>query len=242
MQQINIYVGYDAREDSAYQVCRQSILKHSPDANVYSITPIVQDWLRANRVYTRTKDVFASTDFSLTRFLTPYLNNYEGWAVFMDCDFLVTGDLIKSLQRYTKDDTKAVHCVQHGYIPRTQQKMDNKLQTVYPRKNWSSFMLFNCAHPALKNLTPTYVNTAPSADLHQFKWATDDLIGELPRKFNFLVGENGYNPPDHDADAIIAATEKTPLCLHYTLGLEIVGELITANYAKLWWKAYKELK
>lgn len=230
MQPLNIYIGYDQREDLAYQVLRYSLLKNcGPEANVYRLEPIIQDWLRARRIYTRQKDVFASTDFSLTRFLTPYLNNFEGVAVFMDLDFLVTRDLVKSLKKIiTEDPTKAVWVVKHSYISKTTTKMDNKVQHVYPKKNWSSFMVFNCSHPAVQTLTPSFINKAQASELHQFKWVDEADIGELPREFNYLVGE--YPLID----------DPLPLCLHFTLGLPFIGEMFTRDYLDVWNKYEKE--
>lgn len=226
---INVYIGYDQREDLAYQVCRASILKHcGPETNIFKIEPIVQDWLRAKSIYTRQKDIFASTDFSLTRFLTPYLNNYEGYAIFMDLDFVVTGNLLKEVDMsIKKDNDKAVWLVKHDYISRVQRKMDNKIQHAYPKKNWSSFMIFDCAHPAMRTLTPEYINQATSQDLHQFRWINEKLVGELPIDFNFLVGE--YNK-----------SKKLPLCLHFTLGLPFVGEIFTNDYLDVWNQYEKE--
>lgn len=226
---INIYAGYDQREDLAYQVLRYSILKHCGDeVGVYKIEPIVQDWLRAKRLYTRQKDIFASTDFSLTRFLTPYLNNYEGYAIFMDLDFIVTRNLLDEIvEVIDQDPHKAVWVVKHSYISKVQKKMDGKVQHAYPMKNWSSFMVFNCSHPAVRALTPQYINAATSQDLHQFRWIDHQLIAELPIDFNFLVGE--YDKP-----------KKLPLCLHFTLGLPFVGEIFTNDYLDVWNKYERE--
>lgn len=199
-QKLKIYVGYDSREDIAWQVARHSILRHtSGDVEIY---PLKQTTLRELGLYTRPQDN-ASTEFSITRFLTPYLAAFDGWAIFVDCDFLFTRDVTEILDLL--DDSKALYCVQHDYTPANMIKMDGKQQTVYPRKNWSSFMAFNCTHPKVKALTPEIVNTESPGYLHRFTWLDDADIGELDREWNFLEGE--YEKPD-----------QMPMCVHYTNG------------------------
>lgn len=199
---LKIYVGYDSREDIAWQVCRHSLLRHaSAPMEVY---PLRQPALRELGLYTRPVDQKASTEFSLTRFLTPWLAAHEGWTIFCDCDFLFTADIRQVLKGL--DRSKAVHVVKHDYIPSYAVKMDAQAQTTYPRKNWSSFIVFNNAHPVVKALTPDVVNTASPAFLHRFQWIEDDeLIGGLPLTWNFLEGE--YTPPT-----------ETPKVIHYTNG------------------------
>ena len=150
---MKIYVGWDSREDIAYQVCEHSIKRRDPDAEVI---PLKQNDMRAQGIYTREKDKLASTEFTFTRFFVPYLNDFKGWAVFCDCDFLWK---IPStdLEQYC-DPNKAVVCVQHDYKPKETTKMDGQVQTVYPRKNWSSMVLWNCEHPKNKLLTPDFLN------------------------------------------------------------------------------------
>jgi lipopolysaccharide biosynthesis glycosyltransferase len=214
-----IFVGYDSREEIAWQVCRHSILRHSDDARVI---PLRQNVLRELGLYTRPHDLGASTEFSLTRFLTPYLAAESGWAIFCDCDFLFTTDIYSVLDGL--DPSKAVYCVQHDYTPTRRVKMDGKIQTSYPRKNWSSFVLFNCDHPAVKALTPEVVNSAPPAYLHRFQWIEDDsAIGALDLDWNFLEGE--YPKPDH-----------TPRVIHYTNGGPWFEQWKNCDYADLWLK------
>lgn len=219
------YIGYDSREDIVYQVARMSLAK-SPQANVI---PLVQDSLRAHRLYTRERDSRAATDFSLTRFLVPYLASGTGpWAVFADCDFLFTRDVLAGLEPYL-DESKAVLVVKHDYEPRSTTKMGGLTQFKYPRKNWSSFIVWNLLHEANDALDASVVNTADPSWLHQFQWLDDHEIGDLPIDFNFLVGE--YEP-DEKADGE-EVTSMTPTCLHYTLG---IGPYVppVQDYAKLW--------
>lgn len=198
---MKIYVGYDSREDIAWQVCRHSLLRHSgKDLPVY---PLRQTTLRELGLYTRPVDAKASTEFSITRFLTPFLAAYDGWSIFTDCDVLFTSDIAAIAN--SLDPSKAIHVVQHDYTPALAIKMDGKAQHVYPRKNWSSFIAFNGSHPAVKALTPSVVNSAEPAYLHRFTWVDDSAIGKLDLGWNFLVGE--YPKP-----------AQTPAAIHYTNG------------------------
>lgn len=199
-KKLKVFVGWDSREDIAWQVCRHSMLRHA--SHDLEIHPLKQPTLREIGLYTRPGDK-ASTEFSITRFLTPYLGAHDGWSIFVDCDFLITDDIFKILDEVEED--KALYCVQHDYTPANMVKMDGKEQTVYPRKNWSSFMMFNGAHPDVKKLTPEVVNGAEPAYLHRFSWTDDSQLGALDLKWNFLEGE--YPQP-----------ETTPICIHYTNG------------------------
>ena len=181
---MKIFIGWDSREDIAYQVCRESLLRHT--SVPLDIAPIKQTELRNLNLYWRENDVQASTEFSLTRFLTPYLAGYSGWAVFVDCDFLFRGD-IAGLMDYA-DRAKACFVVPHDYRPTESVKMNNQPQHLYPRKNWSSFMFINCDHEQVKKLTPEIVNIATPSYLHRFEWLTDDVIGSLPIAYNYLEG------------------------------------------------------
>jgi lipopolysaccharide biosynthesis glycosyltransferase len=213
-----IFVGYDSREDIAWEVCRHSLLRHADDD--LEVIPIRQESLRELGLYTRPHDAKSSTEFSITRFLTPFLAAQSGWVVFCDCDFLFTVDVREVLANL--DDDKAVYCVQHDYTPAHAIKMDGKQQSAYPRKNWSSFMLFNCDHSDVRALTPAVVNTASPAYLHRFEWVRDESsIGALDLDWNFLVGE--YAKP-----------EFTPRVLHYTVGGPWFDAWQNCDYAELW--------
>lgn len=215
---IKVFVGYDSREDIAWQVCRHSLLRRA--SNGVQAIPLRQNALRELGLYTRPHDLGASTEFSLTRFLTPYLACETGWVAFCDCDFLFNTDICNVFEGL--DDSKAVYCVQHDYTPAHMVKMDGKAQSVYPRKNWSSFMLFNCSHPDVKALTPSVVNTATAAHLHRFGWVSDDsAIGALDRDWNFLEGE--YPKPDY-----------VPRVIHYTNGGPWFEQWQDCDFADLW--------
>lgn len=213
-----VFVGYDSREDIAWQVCRHSLLRHSDDS--VDVIPIRQSVLRELGLYTRSPDSGASTEFSLTRFLTPYLAAQHGWVLFCDCDFLFTSDVRNVFEGL--DSTKAVYCVQHDYTPAHQVKMDGKTQAIYPRKNWSSLMIFNCDHPDVRNLTPSVVSSVSPAFLHRFEWVKHEKdIGSLELDWNFLEGE--YRMP-----------QKTPRVIHFTNGGPWFDEWQDCDYADLW--------
>lgn len=193
---IRVFIGHDHCEELAYHVCASSIMRHATVP--VSITPIKSDHLRG--LYNRDRDPKQSNEFSFSRFLVPYLCNYEGWAIFMDCDMVVRCD-IKELWEL-RNTEYAVQVCKHDYIPKDTKKYLGNIQHAYPRKNWSSMMLMNTAQ--CRKLTPEYVQTASGLDLHRFRWTQDDLIGDLPLRYNWLVGEYPANP-----DAAI---------YHYTVG------------------------
>lgn len=212
-----IYIGFDQRESVAYHVLCHSILRQA--SCPVSFTPLVQSTLRANRLYTRPRDAAASTEFSLTRFLVPALSGYEGYALFLDCDMLMRGDVYELMDHVYADPGKAVYVCQHDYTPRTETKFLGQRNDPYPRKNWSSVMLFNNAHcTALKK---AYVNHASPAELHRFAWLTNRDIGALPLSWNYLVGEPNQ-------------TEATPKNIHWTQGGPWFRDYQDSEHADLW--------
>ena len=223
---LTVFIGYDSREDIAYRVCRESILKHS--SLPVRIIPIKQDELREDGIYTRPHDPLSSTEFSFTRFLVPHLAGYKGWAVFVDCDFLFRHDIYE-VMKY-RDPKKAVLCVQHDYTPPEATKMDGATQHQYPRKNWSSFMLFNCEHPDTVHLRPRVVNTATGMYLHQMQWTDNDSIGELPISFNYLEGWHTKN------DCV------DPIAVHFTRGGPWFDNWQDVEYADEWLAVKKEFE
>lgn len=210
---INVFIGYDPREAVAFNVLAYSIQARASEP--VSIAPLMLSQLKA--VLKRERHPLQSTDFSFSRFLTPYLSDYSGWSVFMDCDMVMLDD-IANLYRL-RDDRYAVMVVKHHHVPQETTKFLGEPQTQYEKKNWSSVMLFNNAR--CRALTPDYVNTASGLELHQFKWlASDELIGALPDRWNHLVG---YNPPRRDASLV-----------HYTLGGPYFPDYQDCEYATEW--------
>ena len=179
---LKVFIGWDSREDIAYEVARASILRHNPNIEVI---PVKRDELISQGLYSRGTDNGASTEFTMTRFFVPYLSNYEGYSLFMDCDMVLTTDISKILEE--ADLSKAVNCVQHDYEQfgeLSDTKMDGQVQAHYPRKNWSSVMLFN--NELCKELTLEYCNTASAKDLHRMNWAFS--VGELHHRWSYLAG------------------------------------------------------
>lgn len=210
---IRVFIGYDPREALAFSVLAYSI--HARASQPVSIAPIMLSQLQG--VMTRERHPLQSTDFSFSRFLTPYLSGYEGWSVFMDCDMLVLDDIAKLFALC--DDRYAAMVVKHDHVPRESVKFLDQPQTAYQKKNWSSVILFNNAK--CRALSPEYVNKASGLELHQFKWLNDDgAIGEIPSAWNHLVG---YSTPRKDASLV-----------HYTLGGPYFDEFRNCEYSDEW--------
>lgn len=220
---LKIFIGYDPKEAAAYHTLCHSIIKRA--SAPVAIIPLVQSQLRAQGIYMRAIDTQAATEFSLTRFLVPYLSGYEGVSIFMDCDMVVKDDIVQMV-RWENRQYHAVSVCKHDYVPKNAVKMDGQAQAAYPRKNWSSFMLFN--NEFCKTLTPDYVNSASPADLHRFAWMSQDhLIGSLPLTWNWLVGEY---PANDDAKI-----------LHYTEGGPWFWEYRDIDHSRDWIREHDEL-
>lgn len=206
MEPLRIYVGWDSREDIAYQACRQS-LKDTASVPI-KVIPLKQAQLKRDELYWREKDQLASTEFTFTRFLLPELTEFKGWALFIDCDFIALDDVKKLFDQ--RDNKYALMCAQHDYTPKAGTKMDGQQQHNYPRKNWSSMMLVNCGHPSNRLLTKELVNN-PKVDgkyLHRFSWLEDEEVGNLSHEWNWLVG--WYKEPEDGAPKFIHYTEGGP--------------------------------
>ena len=209
---INVFIGYDHREAIAYHVCANSIIRHS--SKPVSFTPLA---LRNLQDYEE-KHTDGSNQFIYSRFLVPHLMEYKGWAIFMDGDMLVRDDLNKLWE--LRDESKAVMVVKHDYKTKMSEKYLGAKNENYPRKNWSSVILWNCGHPANAAVTPEFVQSATGAQVHRFTWLTDDLIGELPIEWNWLPDEFGVNQ-----DAKL---------LHYTLGTPSFHDFATTPMGDEW--------
>ena len=212
---INVFIGYDSKEKVAFSVLAYSILRNS--TKPVTITPVYLPNIKDD--FVRERNSLSSTEFSFSRFIVPHLMNYKGWAVFMDCDQLMLGD-IAELWRL-RDDKYAVQLCKHDYTPEEDKKFLGQVQTKYEKKNWSSFMLMNCKK--CNELTPDYVNSATGLQLHQFKWLeSDDLIGDLPLEWNWLVDEPGYN------------TKSKVNNIHFTKGGPWFKEYANCSYSETW--------
>lgn len=219
---LNVFIGYDARESVAFYTLAHSILRRA--SAPVSITALAQSQLKG--LYTRPRGPTESTEFALTRFLVPALSGYSGWSVFMDCDMLCRADITELQAHIDGQPDKAVLVCQHDYVPRTERKFLGQVQTKYPRKNWSSLMIFN--NERCKALTAGYVNSASGLDLHRFKWLRDPQIGALPLEWNWLVTEYEYRP-----EAKI---------VHYTLGGPYFDEYRDCDYADEWRAEYESMR
>ncbi|MBY3465773.1 glycosyltransferase [Rhizobium laguerreae] len=219
-QTVRIFVGYDSKEVVAYHVLAQSIIEKSSIPVQFS--PIVLSNLGG--IFTRERNALQSTEFSFSRFLTPYLSDYQGWSIFMDCDMLMRADIAELWA--LRDERYAAMCVKHDYQPKIDTKFLGQTQTKYEKKNWSSFILFS--NDKCRTLTPDYVNTATGLQMHQFKWLeSEDLIGELPVTWNYLVNEYDYR---EDAKNV-----------HFTDGGPYFDEYRNNDYAEEWFAARERL-
>ncbi|MEM9682976.1 MAG: glycosyltransferase [Pseudomonadota bacterium] len=212
---VRVFVGYDPREAVAYSVLEHSI--HRRASRPVTVAPLMLSQL--DGLMWRERNPLQSTDFSFSRFLTPYLCGFEGWAIFMDCDMLVLDDIASLWD--LRDDRYGVMCVHHNHVPEEETKFLGQTQSRYEKKNWSSVMLMNCARGT--TLTPDYVNTASGLELHRFHWLDGDhMIGEIPHRWNHLVDYDPEVPADQLSN------------LHYTSGGPYFDDYRDCGYADLW--------
>lgn len=254
---LKIFIGWDSKEPVAFSVLAHSIASRA--SRPVSIIPLSLGSL--GHIYTRSRGPTESTEFSLTRFLVPYLSGYRGHSIFMDCDMLCRADIGDVLLYVLMDPGKLVYCCQHNYTPKafnsettahgltdeydadghaylahsecgdcraaaarglhvpSRLKFNGAVQTDYPRKNWSSFMVFDNAR--CKALTPEYVNTATGLQLHRMLWA-EESIGSIPLVWNWLVGEYRPNP--------------TAQVYHYTNGGPYFEAYKDCDHSDMWWQ------
>jgi len=209
-------VGFDQREAVAYHVFCQSVIDKSTIP--VQFLPLAENMLQDYKeVHTD-----GSNKFIYSRFLTPYLMDFSGWAIFADGDMVCEADIAELWE--LRDQTKAVQVVKHDYKTKANKKYLGNKNEDYPRKNWSSVILWNCAHPDNRILTPEFIQSQPGSYLHRFSWLTDDLIGELPPEWNWLAIEY---PENHDAKLI-----------HYTLGTPCFKSYANQSMSSLWHSTY----
>ena len=212
MTPIPVFIGYDPREAVAYHVCANSIIRHA--SQPVAIIPLA---LNLFQDYTETH-TDGSNQFIYSRFLVPHLMGFKGWAIFIDGDMIVRGDIVELWN--LRESDKDVMVVKHDYKTRMTEKYLGAKNEDYPRKNWSSVILWNCSNHPIQRLTPAFIEKSTGAELHRFSWINDDRIGELPPEWNWLPDEYGSNP-----DAKL---------LHYTLGTPCFHEFATTNMADEW--------
>lgn len=224
---MRVYIGWDEREQDAYQAAVRSLHKVSPNASVcslktetlaaYGLLRRPQD--RRGVIYDLPSNAPCSTDFAISRFLVPHLA-HTGWALFTDCDVIFLADVAELFA--LSDPGKAVMVVKHGALSGNGTKMDGQTQLAYPRKNWSSVILWNADHPANKRLSLQDVNERPGRDLHAFYWLADSEIGELAPEWNWLVG--------------VQEKPVEPKIAHFTLGGVWLPNWRGAEHDDLWVK------
>jgi len=187
-----VFIGYDAVEPVAWHTLTHSIIHRS--SIPVSFVPVAVEHF--SDFFTRGRDAKQSNAFSFSRFCVPYLTNYSGYALFMDCDMMLRVDIAQLLNVIEEQPGKAVYVVKHDYTPSETVKYLGNVQYVYPRKNWSSFVLWNCEHPKNIAVTPEFFNNASGLELHRFTWLDDDDIGILDVRWNWLVGDYIDPPAD----------------------------------------------
>lgn len=220
MDMVRLFVGHDPREAVAFDVFTHSVIKHA--SVPVSITPLALNNLRAHY---REQHTDGSNQFIYSRFLVPYLCDYMGWAIFADGDMLCREDIAKLWRM--RDSSKAVQVVKHSYKTKAATKYLGAKNENYPRKNWSSLILWNCGHPANYRLQPARIMDQTGAWLHRFAWLDDQDIGDLPLAWNWLVDEYDHN--------------RWASLVHYTLGTPCFKEYKNCDYAAEWYAELQEM-
>ena len=212
MKPIPVFVGYDPREAIVYHVCVNSIIRNA--SAPVAIIPV------ALNLFTDYEETHGdnSNHFVYTRFLVPYLMDFKGRAIFIDGDMVVRGDIIELYESLKTAHDVAV--VKHDYKTRMPVKYMGAPNEDYPRKNWSSVIVWDCQSYPNRRLTPDFVQKQPGSFLHRFSWIDNDRIQALPPEWNWLPDELGEN------------TEAK--LLHYTLGTPCFHEFADTIQAAEW--------
>jgi len=219
LEKINLVIGFDQKEAIAYHVFCQSIIEKSTIP--VHILPLALNMLSE---YSKS-NLDGSNAFIYSRFLTPFLMNYTGWAIFADGDMILKTDLAELWK--LRDNKKAVQVVQHNYKTKQPIKYLGNKNDDYPRKNWSSLIMWNCEHPKHKLLTPEFIKNQTGTFLHRFSWLDDDEIGELSAEWNWLAIEYTDNV--------------NAKLIHYTLGTPCFKKYKTSAMSDDWHKAFLNL-
>ena len=216
LNKINLIVGFDQREAVAYHVFCQTIIDRS--------TMPVQFLPLAENSLNQYKELHTdgSNKFIYSRFLTPYLMNFSGWAIFADGDMVCQVDISELWS--LRDEGMAAQVVKHDYKTKAVKKYLGNKNEDYPRKNWSSLILWNCGHPKNAILTPEFIQAQPGSYLHRFSWLGDDLIGGLDAEWNWLAIEYPENP--------------NAKLIHYTLGTPCFKNYANESMSEVWNRNY----
>ena len=216
---VDIIVGFDEREAVAYHTFTQSVIEKSSMPTRF--LPLNNQSLKDYREVH--KD--GSNNFIYSRFLVPYLFNFKGWAIYADGDMVCLKD-IKELWEL-RDESFAVQVVKHNYKTKVRNKYWGNKNEDYPRKNWSSLVLWNCNHPSHKILTPDFIQNQTGAFLHRFSWINNEEIGELEKEWNWLAME--YEE------------KKDVNLIHYTLGTPCFKEYENTSFSSYWKSSFLKL-
>lgn len=227
---LRVFIGADPLEETAYNVAVYSLYRHASrrlvDVQPVSLHTLGTRYTRPTtmkdgQLFDVVSDAPMSTTHAIARFWVPLLCNFTGWALFTDGDVLFRKDVTTLFELC--DPTYAVMVVQHADLPEGGTKKAGHVQQAYPRKNWSSVVLFNCGHLSNRQLTPKRLNTTPGRDLHAFTWLQPHEIGVLPPAWNYLVH---LSPPLDD-----------PALVHYTLGTPNLEGHQADPFAVDWFRA-----
>jgi len=216
IEKVIIAVGYDSKESVAYHTFCQSILEKS--SSPVQFVPLSKNILS----FYNESHSDGSNDFIYSRFLIPYIFNYSGWAIYADGDMVCLSDITELWKM--RDESKAIQVVKHSYTTKASKKYLGNKNEDYPRKNWSSLILWNCSHPENLILTPDLISRSPGSFLHRFAWIKNEFIGELPIEWNWLAIEYPPNP-------------KVKL-IHYTLGTPCFSNYKYSEMSEYWHSAF----
>jgi hypothetical protein len=215
LETIKLFVGMDDREAVGLHVFCQSVWKHtSVPVEIVALTP------KLGRELGIVTD--GSNNFTKLRYAVAALCDFRGWACFADgADMLVRSDLAELWRM--REAWYAVQCVKHEYEPTPTKYVGTELEgpnTAYPRKNWSSLFLMDCGHYMNRVLTYKFIAQQSGQYLHRFSWLPDERIGEIPKEWNYIVGEQNQEGP-----AKIA---------HHSLGIPGFKYYAQSEYADEW--------
>lgn len=212
---IKLYCGYDPREAAGYYAFQDSVIENSTEP--FSITPLTG------------KQSDGTNAFTYARFGVPEVSGFAGFAIFADAsDMLLVGDL-KDLWKM-RDKKYAVQVVKHDYKTKHPRKyLGQDMESAnedYPRKNWSSLVIWNCGHMAHFRHRKE-LRSDDGAFLHRFAWLDDEEIGEIPVEWNWLADEYGENE-----DAKL---------LHWTCGMPGFYQYKNAPHASKWQQSMRRV-
>lgn len=205
---IRVFAGRDIRESRGWVVFAESLFANTKER--VSLAPLSGEQLDGTNAFT------------YARFLVPELCDYKGWAIFVDgSDMMLRADIAELYD--LRDESKAVQVVQHDYQTKykrkyvgTQMEADNGS---YPRKNWSSVVLWNCGHPANGMVTEKFIKQY-GYEMHRFFWLERDEIGALPMGWNHLVREQKADP--------------AAKLVHFTLGIPAFERYAEDEFSDEW--------